>query len=851
MRTVALLFLVSFFSWSSAQINEDFSDDDFTQNPTWSGHNTKFTVDNKRLRSNSGTSNDLFYLSTPNNLAIDCQWDFLVDLQFNTSSANYVDFVLVSDTANPALTKEGYFLRVGNTKDELALYKISNGSPTLLADGPDGKTENKTIRIKVTRSLAGEWAVAADYAGGTSYTNEISVTDADFTTSTHFAIAVKQSTASFFNKHFFDDIKIGPIERDTIAPAVTRFETTSKNHVTIGFSEAIKHPQSTNFSIDKGIGAPTSVDSVDVKTYNLSFASEFNTETYQMSISGIRDLLDNQFDTVIQFQYTVFSEPEYGDLLINEIFADPTPIVGLPDEEFVEIYNNSNKYLQLEGCTFSDGGTPSVLPKFTLNPSQYVVICKNNQATYENASGQQITISNFPALNNAGDALVLRNGNGQVIDSVTYTDNWYKDGIKAQGGYSIERIDFATDCSPESNWTASTAGIGGTPGKQNAVYGQNPDKTPPQIEQFNISDNTITLQLSEALVADLANDLSNFELVSTQENPNSISVSNGEKTLKLIFDNTFEQNRAYTLKVRELADCVGNSSSDTELAIFYFTTEISEGDIIINELLFNPLADGVDFIELYNNSDKFINLENLKLGRQANDTTKEYKTIGQFFVLQPQQYVAISTDSLKVKNNYPKAVNQLQISSLPSMNNDAGIVLLATDQEVKLDSVPYSEKQHFELLSSVDGVSLERLSFARNGYDAQNWHSAAASVGFATPGYQNSQFIDLTQPNATFQLQSKIVSPDADGYEDELILNYELDNVGYTLNAYIFNLAGNLVHQPVNNETLSTTGFITWNGVNSNGEKVPVDNYILLVEAFNMDGKVIKKKLAFSVIGVF
>jgi hypothetical protein len=851
MRNTLLLLMVVFFYLGHGQVTDNFTDGDLSQNPTWSGNVGKFTVENEMLRSNSGTSSDLFYISTPNTLATDCQWDILVNMQFNTSSANYTDLVLLCDTANPSLAKAGYFLRIGNTKDELALYKISSSGPVLLADGADGKTENKNIRIRVIRSDIGNWQILADYSGGSNYIEEINITDNETTTTSYFALAVRQSTASFFNKHFFDDIKIGPIERDTIAPTATGLTVLTNNQVTVNFSEPLQTPRATNFTLDKGIGVPISIDSAGANGFTLTFGTSFGNDTYNLAISNIKDLAGNQLDTTLQFQYVVYNEPEYGDILINEIFADPTPSLGLPEEEFIEIYNNSNKQIQLEACTFSDGGTPAILPSFPITPGEYVVICKNTQEIYKNNVGRIITVSNFPALNNTGDALVLKNAKGEILDSVTYTDKWYKDDLKAQGGYTIERIDFATNCSVGSNWIASADPTGGTPGKQNSVYAQNPDTIAPKINQFYISSNTITLQLTEALVANLASDLGNFELAATQENPISIALSDGGKSMELAFASTFVQNRAYTLKINELADCISNSISDVELGIFYFTTEINENDIIINELLFNPLADGVDFIELYNPSDKFINLENLKLGRQVNDTTKEYKSIGQFYVLQPQHYVAISTDSLKVKNNYTKAVNQLQISSLPSMNNDAGSVLLADANGNILDSVSYNEDQHFELLSSVDGVSLERLSFTQSSTNPANWHSASASVNYATPGYQNSQFIDLTKPNATFELQSKTVSPDADGYEDALILNYALDNVGYTLNAYVFDLSGRLIHHPINNETLSTTGFISWDGINANGEKVPVGNYILLVEAFNLDGKVIKKKLAFSIVGVF
>lgn len=78
-----------------AQFTDDFSDGDFTANPIWTGDDTVFTVinsgGNNLLRSNKQIASTSFYLSTPSTQVNDCQWEFYLNLQFNTSSANYVD----------------------------------------------------------------------------------------------------------------------------------------------------------------------------------------------------------------------------------------------------------------------------------------------------------------------------------------------------------------------------------------------------------------------------------------------------------------------------------------------------------------------------------------------------------------------------------------------------------------------------------------------------------------------------------------------------------------------------------------------------------------------------------------
>jgi len=43
------------------------------------------------------------------------------------------------------------------------------------------------------------------------------------------------------------------------------------------------------------------------------------------------------------------------DVIINELFADPSPQIGLKDKDFVELYNRSNKVINLAGFIVTDG----------------------------------------------------------------------------------------------------------------------------------------------------------------------------------------------------------------------------------------------------------------------------------------------------------------------------------------------------------------------------------------------------------------------------------------------------------------------------------------------------------------
>tara|TARA_B110000902_G_scaffold67923_1_gene80588 strand:- start:928 stop:3480 length:2553 start_codon:yes stop_codon:yes gene_type:complete len=850
MRLLSSILTLCVVSTVWAQFTEDFSDGDFTINPTWSGNVAKFTIENEELRSNSNDVSDLFYLSTASSAAQgDLEWRFRVNMKLNTSGANYTDVFLMADKANLSTVTTGYFLRIGNTKDEISLYKIVAGTETQLTDGSDNKTHNKNIRIKVTKGAFGSWAVSADYLGGEAYELEGTAIDNDVTSNAYFGFLIKQSTTSFHLKHYFDDIYVGNLIVDTQKPAILTTIATNKNTISLSANEAV-NTLGTVFSLNKGYGSPDNV----VENRNeitLSYTNNLVNDNYELTIKLLSDLAGNRLDTVVKFSYLQLEIPQAGDVLINEIFADPTPKIGLPGAEYVEIVNYSTHTFNLENCTFSDGGTPASLPKSQIAPGDYALLVKDGTEVFFAAYTNVIPVSGFPALNNSGDALELKNANGELLDAVTYTDDFYRNSDKKDGGYALERISFVSDCSAASNWIASTAPSGGTPSVINSVFGKNPDNTAPQLlGAIIIGSNNIELLLNEEPTGTFDFDITNFTLEPSSEQPTNVIFTQAINTITLTFASTLEVNTIYQLRIASLEDCVGNSRTDinTELVS---TSPAVMGDLLINELLFNPKEDGVDFIEIYNASKKYIDLSTLSVARYTDEREIEVDVSPNKEILYPREYVAICIDSNAIKTAYKAARNLVQLKSLPPMSNDDGTILLLDYSGSVLDSVRYSEDQHFALLSDVNGVSLERINFEGKSYDPSKWHSASASVGFATPGYENSQFVDVSAVEGKIHLQRNTFSPDADGYEDLLIISYDLNTNGTVLNGYVYDLAGRLIYQPVNNKTLSSSGFVSWDGIIENGTKIPVGNYIILLEAFNLDGKTSRKKLAFSVLGNF
>jgi hypothetical protein len=78
------------------------------------------------------------------------------------------------------------------------------------------------------------------------------------------------------------------------------------------------------------------------------------------------------------------------------------------------------------------------------------------------------------------------------------------------------------------------------------------------------------------------------------------------------------------LSLENGADCWGNTQNLT--CSFILPEQADSFDLVINEVLFNPLTGGEDFVELYNRSEKYINLKDYSLASIDADTVSNLKS---------------------------------------------------------------------------------------------------------------------------------------------------------------------------------------------------------------------------------
>jgi len=846
MKKTLLSLLLLFPLLLQAQLHDNFSDGNLTHNPTWAGDTGSFVVNGQGQLQSHGPEaiGTTLQLVTPANTGGSMVWEFWAGLQLETSSGNYADIYLLSDTEDLKGGKaNGYFVRLGGTPDEVSLFRKEAGkSPVYVIDGQE-KTiagKNNVLRVRVRRSADDLWELEVDVSGtGQNYVSQGKAADATFKQGSFFGLLLRYSSAN--NKSFyFDDFRISQAGALTLVEA----RPLGAQELALRFNRPLQSADAQNpahYSLN-GSMQPSAATQPAPEHVQLHFAQPFQPGTNHIRITHLTDVEGNSLPGPLEhsFTYTPAAEaPGYHELLITEVMADENPPVGLPAQEYIELYNPTGKLLSLKGIRLADATSGTTLPDVQLQPQEYAVVVPSAQKDSFAVFGKVIGVGNFPGLNNDGELLQLRRPDGRLIHALPYSDAWYKDPRKQAGGWSLEMVDVHNPCGGVENWQASTDPRGGTPAQANAVATSNPDTTPPALIAAIVqAPDLLLLRFSERLDSAQAANAASYSL-SPEIAISRVTVQGPlfrEVLLRLAAP--LQEQQLYTLTAGRISDCAGNLSQQPLQAAVALPAVPGPGDVVINEVLFNPLPGGVDFVELVNRSDKYLDLHNWQLANTSGDSVASRRTIStQPYVLGPGQYVVLTSDPGKVKSHYPAAVQEamLQMASLPAYPDAAGTVLVLLPDQRPADRLDYDEKMHFALLDDRNGISLERIRL-EGPSTAANFHSAATTV-LATPGYRNSQRQQAEGVAQVFEVKPQVFSPDGDGYEDFTTINYSTGKSGFVANITVFDAQGREVRKLVRNELLASNGFFRWDGLKEDGAKAGMGYYLFYIELFDLSGK--------------
>jgi hypothetical protein len=436
---------------------------------------------------------------------------------------------------------------------------------------------------------------------------------------------------------------------------------------------------------------------------------------------------------------------------------------------------------------------------------------------------------------------VLRDAKGVVMDAITYSPSWHSNPAKTEGGWSLENRAMISQCVDYTSWSSSKAIQGGTPGSYNI-----PEKpwtggdsrlaevrwlSPTELVfLFNQGLSKIHLPVFECTIpiADREFDeLKPFEMLVRF----SQAIGSQPITVRLVANQS----------------CEGNYVADT--IVLSAPQPLQVGEVILNEMLFNPAGEVQDFVEIWNTSQKTILLDDLRLANldEIGNPTSLFALGHDSTLLLPGQFLVVTADaaSLCEKYNCPK-LRFFSETATPSMPDAGAHIALVQPNLAVLESVNFSDDWHNPLISNPEMVSLERVNPNLNSAEKSSWHSASTQSGYATPGRINSQFLSSESQQANFWLSTETLSPNNDGFNDLVMINYDLPQ-GSLLTLQVFSLNGIAQKMLADNELAEPNGTLLWDGTTTTGNVAATGIYIIFATWFTPDGQTGNAKLNIAV----
>jgi hypothetical protein len=829
---------------ANGQFADDFSDGDFSN---WSGSTTDFIINaNQQLQLNAPSGSTASNIHVPVSFTDSMVWEFYFKLDFAPSTSNQLKIYLGLSSPDIS-TADGYLLEIGASGDQdpLVFKYTSNGNEDVIATSSPGLVANQPVELtlRVKRAADGTWTFhdISDATPELLFSAQHNTTP--LTQLNTFGFWMEYSDTRR-DKFFFDNINIQAPQPDTSSPVWQSLTVIDQQTLELQFDEPLATApanDNNNYTVNNGIGNPDGITLNPARnTVTLHFATPF--VSLQPYVLFVQQLFDDAGNIIApqsrNFTYINVQSALPYEILITEIMADPTPVIALPDAEYIELYNVSDHSFQLSEYTIRVGASERGLPDFILRPDSFVIVTDVDLVGQFQSLGAVLGID-LPSLTNSGATISLLNAGDVVIHEVMYTDDWYGDPDKADGGWSLEMKRPAAICAGAENWAASTNLSGGTPGRVNSVWSPSPDNLGPElISLFPSSPTSITLRFSERIDDVVMQDpmLYHFDpAIIVQE-----VVLQDATTLILTLATPIQDETTYRLLPFIATDCLGNEKLITEAPEFGLIVDAQPGDVLINEILFNPSSGGSRFIEVINVSNHFIDLSTLAIGRLT-QTQQDIYTTGIQEVLEPGGIAAFTPERADILSRYPVPnPNHLYTAALPAWDDESDNASLLANGLV-IDSFTYSADWHHPALADQNGVSLERVSIEAPTTLAANWHSASSISNHGTPTGPNSQALsDTSGITAPFTVINRIFSPDEDGFKDYLAIQFASAGGDDLASAWIYDMEGREIYQLANNELVGTSSLLQWDGRTAEGEVAEMGMYIVLIQIWEPDGDVKK-----------
>jgi len=537
-------------------------------------------------------------------------------------------------------------------------------------------------------------------------------------------------------------------------------------------------------------------------------------------------------------------------IVINEIMYAPAV-----EAEWVELLNTSDGDVDLKNWKLSNRNTYSsynITTASRILPAHgYAVVAKDTALLSNFHPAIPSLVIQSPALptylfNNGGDAVVLFDGRGAIMDSVRYSPSW--GGI---GGVSLERIQPEKDSNDSTNWGSSEDSTGSTPGRKNSLTPVDYDLGALRFFTLEASPSSATIEAvvqndgmkpagnySVSLFSDANCDSIPQESELLERKPSTSPLGPGDSaTFTFTWSNPPAGRRLLIMRI----DFPGDLRLKNNLAFDSVNVAFAPGSIVINEIMYQPMPGQSEYVELFNRGAGAVNLAGWTLSdmRDKSGNNHELLISRSAANVASGGYLVVAADS-SILNAFPNLDGtsaHVVILNKSSLNlNDGGDDVILRDITGRvIDSVRYNPQWHNPNLSDVTGRSLERVNPDLGSNDWRNWSTCANPAG-GTPGMRNSIFTVSLPTNLSLTFSPNPFSPDGDGFEDFTMISYRLPTTAALVRIRIYDSKGRLVRSLANGELSGSHGQIIWDGLTDSRQKVRMGIYIVLLEALDANG---------------
>ena len=297
----------------------------------------------------------------------------------------------------------------------------------------------------------------------------------------------------------------------------------------------------------------------------------------------------------------------------------------------------------------------------------------------------------------------------------------------------------------------------------------------------------------------------------------------------------------------------GNPSNDTATAVITIGAE--KNSIVVNEIMYDPLAGQNEWIEFYHRGSTPVDIARWKFSdRPTASGVNTFVIASNSRIVQPGDFVVVAADST-ILSLFPYLTSPsntvhffiLNRSGGFSLNNDGDDVILRDGTSRSIDSLSYSASWHHPDVTDTKGRSLERINPNLESNDRRNWSTSPVLAG-GTPGRANGIYTTSLPTNASISINPNPFSPDGDAFEDFCIVRYNLPLTTSLIRISIFDIKGRLLRTLANSELSGPKGEIIWDGLDDAKQRVRIGPYIVFIEAIDSQGGIIATARAVAVV---